>query len=51
MYMYMLQIAKNVMFSEGCSAVSIQKRRGVTAGTQKSMKIRFKPYVSPEEVA
>jgi hypothetical protein len=34
-------IAKSVMFSEGCSAVSNQLRHGMSAGTSKSIKIRF----------
>jgi hypothetical protein len=36
-----LQIAKRVMFSENCSAVSIQLRHSVNAGTLKSMKIKL----------
>jgi hypothetical protein len=35
----MPRMAKSVMFSESCSAVSIQVRRGASAGTLKSMKI------------
>jgi hypothetical protein len=37
----MPQIAKRVMFSESCSEVSIQLRRGASAGTLKSMKTKL----------
>jgi hypothetical protein len=37
----MLQIAKRVMFSESCSAVSFQWRCSASAGTLKSKKIRL----------
>jgi hypothetical protein len=42
----MPQMAKRVMFSESCSAVSIQLRRGASAGTLKSMKIYLRPSTS-----
>jgi hypothetical protein len=42
----MPQIAKRVVFSKNCSAVSIQLRRGASAGRLKSMKIRLGPYTS-----
>jgi hypothetical protein len=41
---YMRQIAKRAMFSVICSEVSVLLRRGVSAGTKKLIKIRFRPY-------
>jgi hypothetical protein len=41
--MYMQQTTKRVMFSESCSEFSVLWRRDVSAGTQKSMKIRLRP--------
>jgi hypothetical protein len=40
----MRQTAKRVMFPENYSEVSVLLRRGVNAGTQKSMKIRLRPF-------
>jgi hypothetical protein len=37
----MIRIAKRVMFSERGNAVSVQLRRGVSAGTFKTMTISF----------
>jgi hypothetical protein len=34
------------VFSESCNAVSIQLRRGASAGTLKSIKIKFGPFTS-----
>jgi hypothetical protein len=49
---YMRQTAKRVMFSESCSEVSVLLRRGVSAGTQKSIKtqaIYFSHILRPPE--
>jgi hypothetical protein len=42
----MPQIAKRVMFSESCSATSIQIIHGASAGTLKSVKIKLRPSTS-----
>jgi hypothetical protein len=39
----MPQIAKRFIFSESCSVISIQLRRGVSDVTLKSIKIRLGP--------
>jgi hypothetical protein len=39
-------VAKKIMFSEISSAVSIQLRRGASAGTLKSMKVKLGPSTS-----
>jgi hypothetical protein len=40
---YMPQFKRRVVFSERCSAVSVQLGHGVSAGTLKSMKISLRP--------
>jgi hypothetical protein len=41
----MPRIAKKVMFSKYCSAVSIQLKRGASAGILKSIRIKLGPFI------
>jgi hypothetical protein len=42
----MPRIAKRLMFSKICNTVSVQLRLGASAGTAKSIKIKFRPSAS-----